>query len=872
MMSRDIMQRQMFAKGGAAFPDMSGDGRVTQKDILMGRGVIPMQEGGMAPMMPPGGAMMGVSSVPDEQAMMMGEQAMDPAMLEGALSQVASNIENIDTAEDYESVMNAIRGDNVPLEGRYNELAGVVGEEDAGQTPESVLALVQPVMMMAAVDQGIGGLAAEEMTAPVEGAMAEGIMSTVAPPPQPEMMAAPPAAPGPMMDPAMMGGPPPVNFNQGGLVRRGDNQPVIMMQTGGDPIAAAGRLGELYEQKMPLYKSILGDQSASLEEQKNLTQAQMLFDVAGAALAYANPLQAEIQAGRKLSPAERLAAAVTETKLLPTIGARAQQQLDAKKAVTSAEQQMKLSALGAAETGLAAEAKAAADLAQTKLKGAQEIASIELKDALDTKRDLTVQGDLYGKKSVLQQQKFALQNELNTADGARRLEIETELKGIDLESNKVMESIKANNKKALQETIADQNTQLAILKSDRRFATDTALQNSAAKISENLKILDSNLRLGEMGVANEFDLEKLSLTQGFERELNNTNNALKENLATLDRDLAERRLSLDNLKAQVAAAQGEEKLRLQAEVNSMTAEMNAFEQGYKTDKLELERAAARLTRLGSNTNARITTLLSEPERLAKYAAGTLSPEETLEMNQAIAYYNAPKQVWNDKEKRFVLSPGNPLSNELNTSIQLRQNKGLTIPNIKFEGVSSLKPDEEQLSGVVESLIMKDVEMPTAGFGSGAFIRDLANTVGEAFLLGAPATKTKDAVAATETLNTKFLQVFQRSAELRDTVFQAKEIKKLQPKPAKFWSGEEAAQSQIKGLLGMIGEAKQSLNQKLDELPLDSKQYTEAKGYLLDMDQLEAGYKIFQNYGQALNSKTNQQKVDEASNFLFGGER
>ena len=46
------MQRQMFAKGGAAFPDMSGDGRVTQKDILMGRGVIPMQEGGMAPMMP----------------------------------------------------------------------------------------------------------------------------------------------------------------------------------------------------------------------------------------------------------------------------------------------------------------------------------------------------------------------------------------------------------------------------------------------------------------------------------------------------------------------------------------------------------------------------------------------------------------------------------------------------------------------------------------------------------------------------------------------------------------------------------------------------------------------------------------------------
>ena len=112
------------------------------------------------------------------------------------------------------------------IEARYAELAELVGPEDAQQTPESVLALVQPAIIMNAVDQGIGGLAAEEMTAPVEGAMAEGIMSTVAPPPQPEMMAAPPAAPGPMMDPAMMGGPPPVNFNQGGLVRRGDNQPV----------------------------------------------------------------------------------------------------------------------------------------------------------------------------------------------------------------------------------------------------------------------------------------------------------------------------------------------------------------------------------------------------------------------------------------------------------------------------------------------------------------------------------------------------------------------------------------------------------------------------------------------------------------------
>ena len=38
------------AKGGSVskFPDLSGDGKVTQKDILMGRGVIKAAKGGLA--------------------------------------------------------------------------------------------------------------------------------------------------------------------------------------------------------------------------------------------------------------------------------------------------------------------------------------------------------------------------------------------------------------------------------------------------------------------------------------------------------------------------------------------------------------------------------------------------------------------------------------------------------------------------------------------------------------------------------------------------------------------------------------------------------------------------------------------------------
>ena len=34
------IQRQELAKGGKAFPDLSGDGKTTFKDVLMARGVI----------------------------------------------------------------------------------------------------------------------------------------------------------------------------------------------------------------------------------------------------------------------------------------------------------------------------------------------------------------------------------------------------------------------------------------------------------------------------------------------------------------------------------------------------------------------------------------------------------------------------------------------------------------------------------------------------------------------------------------------------------------------------------------------------------------------------------------------------------------
>ena len=137
-MNREVMGRQMFAKGGAAFPDLSGDGNVTQKDILMGRGVIPMQDGGMAPMpmpaapgpqmTPPGMPPIDPNSVDINQAAQGAmQQGIDPAMMEGMLTKYSQGMEDLENAEDYETVMNGIRGDDLPIEQRYQELASLVG-------------------------------------------------------------------------------------------------------------------------------------------------------------------------------------------------------------------------------------------------------------------------------------------------------------------------------------------------------------------------------------------------------------------------------------------------------------------------------------------------------------------------------------------------------------------------------------------------------------------------------------------------------------------------------------------------------------------------------------------------------------------------
>ena len=48
-MGGGMMGRQMYKKGGKSFPDLTGDGKVTKKDILKGRGVPGFKDGSKEP-------------------------------------------------------------------------------------------------------------------------------------------------------------------------------------------------------------------------------------------------------------------------------------------------------------------------------------------------------------------------------------------------------------------------------------------------------------------------------------------------------------------------------------------------------------------------------------------------------------------------------------------------------------------------------------------------------------------------------------------------------------------------------------------------------------------------------------------------------
>ena len=295
MMNRALLQRQMFANGGAAVPnEFKGFSKLPEEVQMKMNPELAKkyEEGGVA----------GLMTQPDMAAMPMGstQEAVDPAVLETALQGASEEVGDLEQAGDFKSMMDQFSGEEKSEEERRDDLASIVGEEDAAQTPDSVLALVTPVVQISMLEQGIAPMAQEAMDTPVEGDMAGGIMSMTG-----------------------AGNEPPVNFNQGGeVLRRGDEDPVKFFNLGGatsfTPMTEYKQdVGKTAEALLPVFRQFMPKTDPEVAKQR--LQSDILFDIANTALAFSAPMEGEKPG---LSGFERAALAAQKTQLLPKIQQR----------------------------------------------------------------------------------------------------------------------------------------------------------------------------------------------------------------------------------------------------------------------------------------------------------------------------------------------------------------------------------------------------------------------------------------------------------------------------------------------------------------------------------------------------------------------
>lgn len=286
--------------------------------------------------------------------MMMDDDVENMGIMQGFLEDVGEEEDELEEEESSEEasaarmldrrpdspeiLMNNLRGDMRSIDARREELADLVGFAAASETPDAVLAMLQPVL---AQQGGIGAL-------PQSSDMAQGPQPPMPPPPGammgsppplppvgaapiPGAMAAPAGlppgggmAPGPMVgpdgQPIPPEGIPPIAMRDGGFVQRfsnGSDEEGVTQdeeETGAfgpglySPemvqLAPEVDLRERVREREKLYQELLGDDKSS-------QQAQLLFALAQKGLQFAGNVDAQ---GRPLrgSTASRFAAVASE--------------------------------------------------------------------------------------------------------------------------------------------------------------------------------------------------------------------------------------------------------------------------------------------------------------------------------------------------------------------------------------------------------------------------------------------------------------------------------------------------------------------------------------------------------------------------------
>ena len=703
------------------------------------RGVLPiigLEEGGVA----------GLMRQPDMASMPMGQASnqLDPNMLASTLGEVAQDTGDLEQAPDFQSMMNQFSGEDKSEEERRDDLASIVGPEDAAQTPDSVLALVTPVVQLSMVEEGIAPMAREAMDTPVQGDMAGGIMSMTG-----------------------AGNEPPENFKYGGEVRRrGDEDPVLKFSEGkGVPTITPMTdfkmdLGSEIEKLKPVFEKYMP--TTDPETRRNQLQSDILFDIANTALAFSAPMQNERPG---MSAAERIALATQNTQLLPKIQQRTA------KSVAEAKAEEKAPTAAAIQaainfTGKKLEAIKGERLESLKIGGNLITQSIDIaakKNAATAAFDREkILKDLQNKlainlEQIKQRLKFGYDKELanlaNTIE-QEQIKLTSELKIVENEKKhenaidlfnkesvlkkdmqkitQVHEIAKLNKEIESREGIAAANNQTKLtINSEtnklKKYIADNRLEFDEKTLTFN-KLQEQN-KLNQLSIENSLNAQKLQLDKDkfteekTQNDITNTLNSLKfeetqlqnsikneQNQQTINlskkrlEEIDAVRVSLEKLKTLDGIAFNKEKIKLEKmlaghkikyensklQIDERLAGVKSFLATLENSKFLFQKQANNLTKFGNSLDAKTLAIISDKKTIDNYAKGGNSQSDA-NINALVTDYLTPKDVWNPETNRYEKKT-NKLPTEFINAMRSRSNIAGAILPPGVEAILKKGPD------------------------------------------------------------------------------------------------------------------------------------------------------------------------------------
>jgi len=640
---------------------------------------------------------------PEMQAQVQQAEQSAAGEMEGyGRAYVDEMMTGLDGAESAEEVINAIRGNAQPIDSRYDELAGIVGIEDARATPESVLALVQPTMMMTeqgAMDTGIGELI-QSLTGGVEMEDEQGMATPMGQGVGELMMGASAAEPMPVQQ-YNMGGPV-VKMKLGGVPQDFlTQQSGFQAMTDFDPSAVR----QSYEARAPLYEELLGD----TENRRKQAQSSLFFDIAKAGLNLAGGVDPSTGQSMTAAPlgAQIARAAMPVAESAQRAGAE----------VTDAQRGARVAALQSAEAEQAARLAAVTGERQSVLQGQTE-------------------GSIQSRQQGFQAGESALGRELQRDLAQSAEDHNLEMQNLVNEAQVNLQNIKGDQEQAsilargdvqsiLQSEASDDALTLLKeegqirqafeqLSQEGRMALQKLVGVDAFKRLEfqvqaekDLFTADSARRAAEIQMGHENQVEILGARQS--HEMDQFTQSLDLQRERMDRTVGgadvfwggadETAFDLAR-KAQEFAISDKTRQNYTNDeyqgLNSVLArERFEFEkQGYFTDtamRMALMNNEAQIAALNSmqkshysfgDSLAGVTqNLISDPSLLSQYADGSLdqnNPNAFAIMNTAISTYMTPTSQYNAQTGQYETRIA-PIPMQLRNALDARQQRNLTMP-------------------------------------------------------------------------------------------------------------------------------------------------------------------------------------------------